>query len=154
MPRARVVATDISGPALQVARVNAAQNGVAARIRFLEGDLFELVLRRGLEGAFDAILSNPPYIGEEELTALPPEIRDHEPRLALSPGLDPLAVHRRIASEAARYLRPAGRLIVEIGFGQEAALRQAYAASGLEILELRPDLAGIPRVLVARARTA
>jgi release factor glutamine methyltransferase len=154
LPRARVVATDISAPALQVARVNAAQNGVAARLRFLEGDLFEPVLRRGLESAFDVILSNPPYIGAEELATLPPEIRDHEPRLALSPGPDPLAVHRRIALEAARYLRPGGRLIVEIGFGQEAALRRIYADSDLEIVALHPDLAGILRVLVAGARAA
>jgi release factor glutamine methyltransferase len=152
-PGARVLATDISEEALVVARENAALNGVASRITFLAGDLFAPLEGRGLERALDAILSNPPYIGERDLADLPPEVRDHEPRLALSPGPDALAAHRRIASIAAAWLRPGGHLIVEIGFGQEDALRGVYGhAPGLEMGEVRPDLAGIPRVLTCRAR--
>ena len=152
-PGARVLATDISEEALVVARENAALNGVASRLTFLAGDLFAPLEGRGFERALDAILSNPPYIGERDLADLPPEVRDHEPRLALSPGPDALAAHRRIASGATAWLRPGGHLIVEIGFGQEDALRGVYGqAPGLEMGEVRPDLAGIPRVLTCRAR--
>jgi len=151
LPGARVVATDVSEEALEVARGNALRNGVLERITFLQGDLFAPLSERAPSGAFDAILSNPPYIGEQDLAGLEPEVRDHEPRRALSPGMDALAVHRRIAAGAAAWLRPGGRLILEIGEGQEEALRRLYAAaSDFENCLVLPDLAGIPRVLSAR----
>jgi len=153
VPGARVVATDVSRAALAVARDNAARHGVGSRIDFLEGDLFEPLRGRGLEGAADFILSNPPYVGEAELPTLEPEVRDHEPRLALSPGVDPLATHRRLAIEARSFLRAGGHLIVEIGLGQAGPLRELYRdAPGLSLFDIRPDLAGIPRVLCAGAR--
>ena len=149
---ARLHATDISPEALEVARRNAAAHGVSDRIAFHRGDLFTPLRGRHLEGRCDCILSNPPYVGEEEIEALPPEVRDHEPRRALSPGPDPLAVHRRLAAEAAEFLEPGGHLVVEIGHGQERPLRDIYARlGGLRILEIRPDLAGIPRALLAVA---
>ncbi len=151
-PGARVHATDLSEEALAVARSNAADHRVADRIVFHRGDLTEALRGSGLEGRADFILSNPPYIGAGELAGLAPEVREHEPRGSLSPGPDPLAIHRRLARETPAYLRPGGHLIVEIGFGQEAALRDLYgAAPRLEVVEVRPDLAGVPRVLVARA---
>ena len=150
-PRARVVATDVSEAALEVARGNARALGVGERIAFRHGDLFAALTPE--EGAvrFDAILSNPPYIGAAELDTLEPEVREHEPREALSPGADGLAVHRRIVAEAPDHLAPGGHLLVEIGMGQGDAVQALYAAQlRLRLTRLRADLAGIPRVAVSR----
>lgn len=152
IPGALVHAADISEEALRVARLNAATNGVAGRVAFYRGDLFEPFRGRGLEGHSDFILSNPPYVGAAELVGLPPEVRDHEPRPALSAGADPLGVHARLARGSGAFLRRGGHLIVEIGQGQAETARALYhAAPGLEVVEIRPDLAGIDRVLIARA---
>lgn len=147
----RVVATDISDEAIEVARGNAARNGVASRVTFLCGDLFAPLAGRGLEGSFDVLLSNPPYIGEADLRGLDAEIRLHEPREALSPGPDALAMHRRLAAGAAHWLKRGGHLVAEMGLGQEIELKLVYQeAPGLALIEVTRDLAGIPRVLVAR----
>lgn len=149
-PAAQVTATDLSRAALAVARRNAERHGVADRIRFLAGDLFAPVEEAGLAGRVDVLLGNPPYIGEADLSGLEPEVRDHEPRAALTPGADGLALHRRIARGAPSVLAPGGHLIVEIGLGQAGEARVLYDAAGLEVLSIRPDLAGIERVLLAR----
>lgn len=152
-PGALVHATDVSEEALMVARQNASNLDVGGRIAFYRGDLFEPLEGLGLEGQVDFILSNPPYIGEGDLAALEPEVRDHDPRAALTPGPDGLAIHRRLEGEAPRFLKPGGWLIAEIGMGQEGPLRRIYgeSGSGMSIVEVVPDLAGIPRALVARA---
>jgi release factor glutamine methyltransferase len=150
LPAARVVATDISTEALAVARDNAARHGLAERIRFLEGDLFDALGDSGVEGAVDLLITNPPYVPAADLDGLAPEVRDHEPRQALTPGPDGLALHRRIAAGAAEVLAPGGRLLAEIGAGQEAGARDLYAAAGLTVEAVHPDLAGIPRVVQAR----
>jgi release factor glutamine methyltransferase len=148
-PGARLHATDLSAGALEVARLNAAEQGVGDRIVFHRGDLFEPLRQARLEACFDAILSNPPYIGSADLPGLEPEVRDHEPRIALTPGDDPLLVHRRLAQEAPAFLKRGGHLIVEFGAGQEEALRVLYGGQpALAILEVRRDLAGLPRILV------
>jgi release factor glutamine methyltransferase len=155
IPGAGVQATDISPAAIEVARDNAVAHGVADRIVFHEGDLFAPLRGHDIEGRADFILSNPPYIGEQEIETLAPEVRDNEPRAALSPGHDPLGVHRRLAAQAGDFLRPGGYLIVEIGQGQDEALRNMYGAvPSLEVLGVPADLSGIPRVLCARARQA
>jgi len=151
LPAARLVATDVSAAALEVARDNAARHGVADRVVFLAGDLFAALDGRGLEGGVDLLISNPPYIADSDLDGLAPEVRDHEPRQALTPGPDGLAVHRRIAAGAGGFLRPGGRLLAEIGFGQEAAARAVYGAAGLAVEAIHPDLAGIARVVQARS---
>lgn len=152
LPAARLQATDLSPEALEVARLNAAEQGVGDRVVFHQGDLFEPLRQAEFEERFDAILSNPPYIGAAELPGLEPEVRDHEPRIALTPGDDPLLIHRRLAREARAFLKSGGHLIVEFGLGQEEPLRALYGGGpALAILEVRRDLAGIPRVLVARA---
>jgi release factor glutamine methyltransferase len=149
LPGARVVAVDSSGEALEVARENARRLGVADRVAFAAGDLAAALPPR--DTGFDAVLSNPPYIAEADLETLAPEVRDHEPRSALTPGADPLSVHRRILVEAPDLLAPGGWLLVEIGAGQETAVRTLYASQDrIALQSIRPDLAGIPRVVVGR----
>jgi release factor glutamine methyltransferase len=151
LPAARIVATDISAAALAVARGNASRHAVADRILFLEGDLFAALEGHGLSGDVDLLISNPPYIPAAEVDRLAPEVRDHEPLQALTPGPDGLAIHRRIAAGAAGVLRPGGRLLAEIGFSQEPGARALYGAAGFAVETIHADLAGIPRVLQARA---
>ena len=151
VPGARVNAIDISPAALEVARANAADHGVLSRVTFHVGDLFEPLGASGLEEAADFILSNPPYIDAGDVPSLEPEVRDHEPRVALTSGAEALAIHRRLAAAAPRWLAPGGHLIVEFGFGQEEGVREVYGGAGpLRLIEVLPDLAGIPRILVAR----
>ena len=151
-PAARVIATDLSPAALVVAARNAARHGVSGRITFAAGDLYAALAGRDLEGRVDVILANPPYIAEADLDRLAPDVRDHEPRAALRPGRDGLSAHRRIARGAPEFLKPGGHLAVEIGLGQAAAARTLYEAAGFEVLAIRPDLAGIERILTARRR--
>lgn len=151
VPGAEVHAIDCSSAALEVARDNAAAHGVAGRIRFARGDLYEPLAGLDLGGRFDFILCNPPYVAAAELPALQREVRDYEPLVALSPGDEPLAVHRRLVEGAARYLRRGGFLLVEIGWCQEEAVRALYAdRRDLGITEVKSDLAGIPRLVIAR----
>ena len=153
VPGARVHASDVSEEALRVARDNALAHGVAARIRFAAGDLLLPHRGSGLEGAVDFILSNPPYLSDDDLTRSPPEVRNFEPRAALAAGPDGLVCHRRLAREAGVFLKAGGHLIVEIGLGQEAALRDLYAGQDrLQVVAIEPDLAGIPRVAIIQAR--
>jgi ribosomal protein L3 glutamine methyltransferase len=120
LPRARVDAVDISDAALEVARRNVRRHRLGRRVRLLKSDHF-----RALGGAtYDIILANPPYVGARELRELPPEYR-HEPRIALAAGRSGLDSVRVILSEAARYLRPRGLLIVEVG-NTENAVRRAW----------------------------
>ncbi|MBE7540944.1 MAG: peptide chain release factor N(5)-glutamine methyltransferase [Bryobacteraceae bacterium] len=140
--RELVVATDISAGALRVARENARRLGAA--IRLVRTDLAV-----GLGGAFDLIVSNPPYIPESEIEHLQHEVRDWEPRVALAGGADGAEPYRRIVPEAERLLRPGGWLIFEIGFQIEAAVRAAFGPRWSDI-ETGCDLAGLPRVISAR----
>jgi release factor glutamine methyltransferase len=100
-----------------------------------------------VEGAFDLVVSNPPYIAHDEIASLAPEVRDYDPRVALDGGEDGLAAYRAIAGEAKRLLAPGGRLFVELGSGQEEAVRALFTNAGLIVGIARKDLAGIPRVL-------
>jgi release factor glutamine methyltransferase len=142
-----VHAVDLSPPALAVARENAERLGLADRVRFHEGDLFAPVAD---EPPFDVIASNPPYVGADELASLAPEVRDHEPRMALTPAGDRASIYRRLAAAAADRLAPGGVLIVEIGQGMEAEVARVFTDAGLEVVRVLPDLQGIPRTVVAR----
>ena len=143
-PSAQGVGTDLSDAALEVARRNAGQLGVAERVRFLRSDWFG-----GVQGRFDLIVSNPPYIAEDEMAALAPEVRDWEPRAALTPGGDGLAAYRAIAQGAGARLMAGGRLILEIGPTQGAAVTALLRAAGFDCVEIRPDLDGRDRVVIA-----
>ncbi|MGH9749269.1 MAG: peptide chain release factor N(5)-glutamine methyltransferase [Candidatus Polarisedimenticolia bacterium] len=152
IPGARVLASDVSREALDVARDNARRLGVEGRVEFRQGDLFAALSDAVPEGGADFILANPPYVSDGEFPGLPPEVRDHEPRAALVAGPDGLEVHRRIAVGAARMLRPGGLVIVEFGAGQADGIGRIYGpACGLEPIAIEPDLAGLPRVGIARA---
>ena len=146
----RVTATDVSPDALAVAGQNAAAHGVADRVTFAEGDLFAPVA----DGErFDLIVSNPPYIARSELAGLAPEVRDHEPRAALDGGPDGLAFYRRIAAGVGRVLAPGGTVMVEVGWTQNEAVRDLFAAqSDLSVGPSLKDGGGRFRVVVASNR--
>ena len=151
VPGIRVLATDVSSAALEVARENAARLQAAERVEFLEGDLLS-ALEAGSRGpgGLDLIASNPPYIPSGEIEKLMPEIANYEPRLALDGGADGLDFYRRLAPECAKWLRPGGALVLEIGEGQGAALRDIFGSEGAYAgLEVSDDLAGLERVFFA-----
>jgi release factor glutamine methyltransferase len=141
-PTLRCYATDTSRAALAVARANAERHAVAERVTFLEGDLLA-----PLPEAVDLIVSNPPYVGEDEWEALPPSVR-REPRSALLSGSDGLDALRRLLQQAPAHLRPGGRMLVEIGErhgkAAQALARAAFPDADVRIL---PDLAGKDRAL-------
>ena len=148
---AEVVATDVSAAALEVAKANAERCGLAERVEWHCGDLFAPL--RDI-APFDLVAANPPYVRRSDLAQLAPEVRDYEPHLALDGGEDGLAYYRRIAQEAADFIRPGGHLLLEVGDGQSAAVEDLLARSERLIeVQIRPDLNQIPRVVVARIAT-
>jgi release factor glutamine methyltransferase len=149
---ATVVAVDVSPDAAAVAKQNATTSQVGDRVTIHVGDLFAAVPSGSL---FDVIVSNPPYISSSEIPTLMPEVRDHEPRLALDGGPDGLAFYRRIAAEAARWLKPNGWLIVEIGSQQADGVGDVFRTSGWAVGRTIKDNGGLARVIVAhRAASA
>jgi release factor glutamine methyltransferase len=138
------IATDISPAAIEVARANAERLGVAKRCGFVVCNI-----AAGVTGPFDLIVSNPPYIAHAEIATLDPDVRDYDPALALDGGRDGLDAYRAIATQAPQLLAPGGRLIVELGAGQEQAVSALFTKSGLTVKAARPDLAGVPRALSA-----
>lgn len=144
-PKATGVGCDVSEVALLVAEHNAKMIGVADRVRLQWSNWFENV-----KGQFDLIVSNPPYIAKSEMAALQPEVRDYEPRLALTDENDGLDAYRAIAKGAADYLSAQGHLLVEIGPTQAKAVSALFQASGLEKIIVHPDLDGRDRVVAAR----
>lgn len=146
LPAAHITAMDRSAAALSVAGKNAARNGVADRIRFFEGDL----LAPAANEQFDVIVSNPPYVPEGDRDSLPVEVRGYEPAQALYAGADGLAIYRRLIPAAFAALAPGGFVVLEIGYGQQTAVRSLLAGSGFEEIGFTADLQGIPRVAFAR----
>lgn len=144
LPNTIGTGTDISAAALRVARANATQCGLGARCNFVVCDIAS-----GVQGPFDLVVSNPPYIAHDEIAALAPEVRNYDPKVALDGGDDGLACYSAVAPEARRLLAPGGRLFVELGAGQEAAVRSLFTNAGLNVGAARKDLAGIPRVIGA-----
>lgn len=147
LPRAEITATDISPGALEIARLNARANGVANRIGFAAGDLFEPVAGR----KFDLIISNPPYISEAEFGGLSRDIRDFEPLIALVPGPAGTECHERIIRAGKGFLRPGGALILEIGARQGKKIEEILRKEGYKRVAFRKDYAGHVRVAVARS---
>ncbi len=145
LPDAKVVATDISGAALAVARRNAQRHGVADRIEFKEGSLYE-----PLNGRFAFICSNPPYIPDDEWEQVGPNVKDYEPTQALRGGVDGMDYVRPLIEPAAGRLREPGQVVVEIAASRKAeALAVANACKGLDNSHVLADAEGHPRVLIA-----
>jgi release factor glutamine methyltransferase len=143
-PGAEVHAVDLSRAALEVARENERRLGLEGRVRWQEGDLLETA-----RGPFDLVVSNPPYVDPRTRAALEPEVRDYEPALALFPPGEPYAVYRRLVPQASALLRPGGALLLEVGLGMADAVEDLARGAGLAVEPTRPDLQGIPRVVVA-----
>jgi release factor glutamine methyltransferase len=148
VPNGLAVAVDISGEALSIAGRNAARHGVADRLELRKGDVYE-----GLEGAFDLIVSNPPYIPDGDLASLQAEVGGFEPHGALFGGGDGLDIVRRIVSGAPRFLKPGGGLLIEIGFGQAESVKDMFEAGVWEDVDFLPDMQRIPRIAKARSRS-
>ena len=146
LPEACGIGTDISPAALQIAAGNAARLGFAPRAAFVACDY-----AAALSGAFDLIVSNPPYIRSSEIAGLANEVREYDPPRALDGGADGLDAYRTLIPQAAHLLAPGGTLIVEAGLGQSGHIQGLMTAAGLT-LERPPkaDLAGVPRAVAAR----
>jgi release factor glutamine methyltransferase len=145
-PNAWGIGTDISEAALRTARANAARLGLAPRAAFVAGDY-----AAALSGAFDLVVSNPPYVRSADIDALATEVRDHDPRRALDGGADGLDAYRRIAPEAARLLAHGGSVVLEVGHDQSGDVEGLLTMAGLSLEgEPKADLAGIPRAVVGR----
>ncbi|MDO5407224.1 MAG: peptide chain release factor N(5)-glutamine methyltransferase [Eubacteriales bacterium] len=146
---ASVTATDISGEALKVARRNADAHGCADRMEFLQGDLFEALAGADVPQRFDVITSNPPYIPTAVIKTLEPEVREHEPMLALDGTEDGLHFYRRIAAEAGAFLKDGGAIYLEIGYDQGEAVSGLLREAGYTDVLVLKDLPGNDRVVRA-----
>lgn len=149
LPEAQGIATDLAPGALQAARANAEAHGVSPRLELVHSDWYGTV-----EGRFDLIVSNPPYIPDADVEGLSPEVRLHDPHLALKGGADGLCAYRSIIKSASGHLNPGGHILLEIGQGQQgdvgALLTAAGFAAPLHIPPEQADLAGVVRVLAGR----
>lgn len=141
----KVYAADIMAEALKIAKANAQR--LQAKVAFIESDLFENV-----EGVFDCIVSNPPYIKSGQIAKLMPEVREHEPLLALDGREDGLYFYRRMIEDADRYLRASGWLLFETGYDQGEEVSGMMRRAGYEKVEIKKDLAGLNRVVLGQRR--
>lgn len=141
-PEAQAVAVDVSAAALNVTQQNAEDLGVNARLQLQLSDWFDAV-----EGCFELITSNPPYISDVEMQDLSPEVFHHDPHLALTPGGDGLAPYAVLATGAIAHLSAGGRILVEIGWKQGAAVAAIFQEAGLRDVKVLPDMDGRDRVV-------
>lgn len=137
------VGTDISEKALQLARRNA--KGLNIEVTFIKSDLFDRV-----EGNYDIIISNPPYIRSADLLSLMPEVKDYEPALALDGGSDGLIFYKRIIKELHRFLNPGGYVFFEIGYDQGEAVMEMLQGAGLTDVYIKKDYSGLDRIVCGR----
>jgi len=154
LPAARIVATDISAAALEIARRNAARHGVASRIEFVECNLADFLLHgsriTGHEPrSFDLIASNPPYIGRREAPTLPREVREHEPAAALFGGETGTEIYVPLIAQSASLLKPGGMLVLELGHNSAEHVLRLLDAPEWTSAAITNDLAGIPRIASA-----
>jgi release factor glutamine methyltransferase len=149
-PDARVTATDISLHACAIAIRNLLRHDLHELVTHRRANCFDIMDRGARLRSFDVIVSNPPYLGDAEIAALEPEVRDYEPLVSLSAGADGLDVLRRIAAGAPAHLASDGELIVEVGVGQAATVAKLVEEAGLRVVSVINDFAGHPRVVRAR----
>jgi release factor glutamine methyltransferase len=144
---ARAIGLDISPKALEIAAGNAATHEVSNRLELKISDVFEVLQNE----KFDLIISNPPYIPSEEIENLQAEVRDFEPIIALTDGDDGLSIIEKIIVESPKFLNKEGFLLLEIGFGQADKVREIFEQEIWRVVEILPDLQGIPRMVKAQA---
>ncbi len=149
-PRVNIYAVDMSEEALVVARRNAKHLGIS-NISFLQGDLLTPLESRLVEGQLDCIVSNPPYVADGEINGLQPEVRDWEPRMALTAGPSGTVIFEKLIPQAFSWLRPEGWFLAEIGYGMKERVLALFHA-GWEVGPILNDQNGIPRVVIARKR--
>lgn len=155
LPTAKVYAMDLSERALTYARRNAIRHAASERVTYLEGDLFQPLRGLGLEGKLAVVVSNPPYIADGDVASLSPEVRDYEPRLALTGGPDGLTFYRRLLPAALEFLEPGGLLVLELGQGQaEPVRRMALDLCQYGSIRIVTDQAGIERVMCLEKKGA
>jgi release factor glutamine methyltransferase len=142
------VAVDISPSALDIAKQNALAYNVDDRLKFMLSDCFDALPKDG--SLFDLIASNPPYVSADVVAGLQREVKDHEPMVALTPGSDGLSIIRRLITESTQFLRKDGHLLLEIGFDQGEAVRALVNETHWELVDICPDLQGIPRIVILR----
>jgi release factor glutamine methyltransferase len=148
-PHARIIASDLSAEALAVARRNGARHGVNDRIDFIVAD--SLTGGRFDHATFDLIVSNPPYVRESDRPALQPEVKEYEPAIALFGGADGLSIIRRLVQQSVGRLKPGGCLMFEFAMGHDDEVGELISSTaGLTLVDLRPDLQGIPRTAIAK----
>jgi release factor glutamine methyltransferase len=150
LPSARVIATDISTAALEVARRNAARHDVANRIEFIQGDLLDPLAILRLENSVDVLASNPPYVNEGRPDLIQREVRDWEPREALFGGDDGLEFYRRLLADGLKFVKSGGFLVCEIGYSQLDSITKIITALEWELVDVTRDLQGIPRTITLR----
>lgn len=146
LPKSKGFATDISDDALAIARQNAERHQVAARLTFRKGPWWGAVPHSEL---FDLIISNPPYIATEAIETLAPEVRIFDPKAALDGGWDGLEAYRAIASQAIRRMNKGGLMLLEIGYNQGDIVSKIFARAGFGKVDVRKDLAGLDRMILA-----
>ncbi|HEX8919849.1 MAG TPA: peptide chain release factor N(5)-glutamine methyltransferase, partial [Pyrinomonadaceae bacterium] len=144
----RALGLDISPEALRVAARNAARQDVRERLFLTASDCFSALDAE--RARFSMIVSNPPYIAEDALAGVQREVRDHEPRVALTPGGDGLRIIRRLITDAPSFLEPGGYLLMEIGFDQHEAVGNLIDSKVWELLDIHKDLQGIPRIVALK----
>jgi release factor glutamine methyltransferase len=169
-PDAQITALDVSAEALALAKQNAAQNQVAGRIKFLQGDGFAALMSEGRvprvpnqisevggsqssslrELEFDLLISNPPYIASAEIETLEPEVKDFDPRSALDGGADGLDFYRRLAAEAKPFLKPDGKIMLEFGDGQTDDIKKIFEGEKWVVEAVQADYSQRARILAAR----
>ena len=147
LPQARAIATDISSNALSVARRNAHRHSVSERITFVLSDCFAALTLRESRASFELIVSNPPYVEEGAMADLQREVRDFEPRSALSAGADGLDIIRRLLLETPSFLKSGGYFLFEIGFNQAAAVQRLLDPKIWKLMDVHKDLQGIARTV-------
>jgi release factor glutamine methyltransferase len=144
LPHAEIHACDISDDALEIARINAARLALGGKVLFRRSDLLSVYAGE----KFDFVISNPPYVGEADADKVQKQVREFEPRIAVFSGHEGLDVYRRLVPQAREHLREGGWFVVEIGFSEEARVRELLA--GWQDVRVTADLQGIPRVVAAR----
>jgi len=150
-PAARIMATDISDDALKVAAQNVQKHQLDERAELLCGDLFEPVTPRLAGDKFDLIVCNPPYVSAAEYEALARNVRDYEPKLALFAGTDGLDICRRVIQEASAFLKPAGALMLEIGFSQGRVIKELLEQAGtFAEIRIEKDFQNHNRIAIAK----